>query len=48
MEVKKKTHHKKCPGYPPGYKKTVLLYPTCEASEVEFKTHTVLKTVILK
>lgn len=27
--------------------KTVLLYPTCEASEIEFKARTVLKAAIL-
>lgn len=37
----------KSPGYPTA-KRIVLLYPTCEEREREFKAPTVLKTVTLK
>lgn len=44
----RKRHNSKIPWMLTRLQKIVLLYPTYEASEIEFKALTVLKSVILK
>lgn len=47
MKLKKKTQLK-IPWMSTGLQKIVLLYPSYEASEIEFKALTKLKSIILK
>lgn len=44
----RKRSNSKIPWISNRLQKIVLLYPACEASKIEFKALTVLKTVMLK